>query len=61
MMTDHLWSRLDQPGRSDRTRPVEDLRRHPQERARRALKRRLTNILYRHIIKDQQRRPNTTT
>jgi transposase len=29
--------------------------------ARRALKRRLTNILYRHILKDQQRRPNATT
>jgi transposase len=29
--------------------------------ARRALKRRLTNVLYRHILKDQQRRPDATT
>ena len=29
--------------------------------ARRALKRRLTNILYRHILKDQQHRPARTT
>jgi transposase len=29
--------------------------------ARRALKRRLTNVLYRHLLKDQQRRPNATT
>jgi transposase len=29
--------------------------------ARRALKRRLTNVLYRHILKDQQLRPTATT
>lgn len=29
--------------------------------ARRALKRRLANLIYRHILKDQQRRPATTT
>lgn len=28
--------------------------------ARRALKRRLANVIYRHIVKDQQRRPNST-
>jgi transposase len=47
------------PGRVYYLRKISDGK-TPAE-ARRALKRRLTNVIYRHILRDQQRRPAPTT